>query len=90
MKIRLISLVAAAAVASIGLTGAVSAACVKKAGSGYGLTKSMAQFQSFEIIEQVTGNWPIRTDKISKPVFSCKESSIGWNCKAYATVCSKS
>ncbi len=90
MKIRLIAVVAAAAVASFGLTGVASAACVKKAGNGYGLTKGMAQFQSFEIIEQVTGNWPIRTDKISKPVYACKESGIGWNCKAYATVCSKS
>lgn len=88
MPIR--SILTVAAIAVVGMTGAASAGCVKKAGSGYGLTKSMAQFQSFEIIEQVTGNWPIRTDKISKPVYACKESSVGWNCKAYATVCSKS
>jgi hypothetical protein len=87
MKIRLIA-VSAAAIA-VAFAAPASAACVKKAGSGWGLTKGMAQFQSFEIIEQVTGNWPVRKDKISQPVYNCKEGSVGWSCKAYATVCSK-
>ncbi len=69
------------------LTATAEAACVKKAGSGWGLTKEMAQFQSFEIIEQVTGNWPIRKDRISKPVYECKQGTVGWTCKASATVC---
>jgi hypothetical protein len=49
----------------------------------------MAQFQSYEIIEQVTGNWPIKTDAISKPVYSCKGGDGSWTCIARATVCTK-
>ncbi len=89
MKIRTIAFAAAAAGFAIAMTGAAEAGCVKKAGSGWGLTKGIAQFQSFEIIEQVTGNWPTHVDKISKPVYSCKEGAIGWSCKAVATVCKK-
>jgi hypothetical protein len=69
--------------------GAAEAKCVKKAGEGWGLTKEMAQFQSYEIIEQVTGNWPIKTDNISKPVYSCKGGGGSWTCIARATVCTK-
>ncbi len=65
-------------------------ACVKKAGEGWGVTKSMAQFQSYEIIQQVTGNWPFQTDEISKPVYSCKGGDGSWTCIARATVCKKS
>ncbi len=79
---------AIASLIALGLfTATAEAACVKKAGSGWGLTKGMAQFQSFEIIEQVTGNWPVRKDKISKPIYECKQGTIGWTCKATATVC---
>lgn len=84
MRFRLI---ATGIFAIAALTTGAEAGCVKKAGSGWGMTKGMAQFQSFEIIEQVTGNWPIRKDKISKPVYNCKQGSVGWTCKATATVC---
>ena len=63
--------------------------CVKKAGEGWGWSKDMAQFQSFEIIQQVTGNWPVQTDAISKPVYSCKGGGGSWTCIARATVCKK-
>jgi hypothetical protein len=63
--------------------------CVKKAGEGWGITKEIAEFQSFEIIQQVTGNWPFQTDKISKPVYKCKGGDGSWTCVARATVCSK-
>lgn len=63
--------------------------CVKKAGEGWGITQGIAQFQAYEIIQQVTGNWPVETDKISKPVYSCKGSEGSWTCIARATVCSK-
>lgn len=63
--------------------------CVKKAGEGWGWTKEMAQFQSFEIIQQVTGNWPFQSDDISKPVYSCKGADGSWTCVARATVCKK-
>jgi hypothetical protein len=78
------------AVAGVMLTmGAAEAKCVKKAGQGWGITKEIAMFQSYEIIEQVTGNWPLVTDKISKPVYKCKGGDGDWTCVARATVCSK-
>lgn len=49
----------------------------------------MEEFLSFEIIQKVTGNWPIQTDKISKPVYSCKGGNVGWTCIVRATVCKK-
>jgi hypothetical protein len=63
--------------------------CVKKAGQGWGITKDIAEFQSFEIIQQVTGNWPIQTDAITRPVYSCKGGVGDWTCVARATVCKK-
>lgn len=58
--------------------------CVKKAGEGWGITRGMAEFQAYEIIQQVTGNWPVETDKISKPVYTCKGSTGSWTCIARA------
>jgi hypothetical protein len=63
--------------------------CVKKAGEGWGITKSIAEFQAYEIIQQVTGNWPFQSDEISKPVYSCKGGDGSWTCIARATVCKK-
>jgi hypothetical protein len=86
------SVLLAVAVCAAGLTlsmGAAEAKCVKKAGEGWGITKDIAQFQSYEIIEQVTGNWPIKTDNISTPVYSCKGGDGSWTCIARATVCTK-
>jgi hypothetical protein len=89
------SVLLAAALCASGLVLSMGGAeakssCVKKAGEGWGITKDIAEFQSFEIIQQVTGNWPIQTDTISKPVYSCKGSDISWTCVAHATVCTKS
>jgi hypothetical protein len=86
------SVLLAAAVCASGVmlsVGAADAKCVKKAGEGWGITKEIAEFQSYEIIQQVTGNWPIETDKISKPAYSCKGDIGNWTCVARATVCSK-
>lgn len=63
--------------------------CVAKAGQGWGITRGIAEFQSFEIIQQVTGNWPIQTDFISKPIYKCKGSDGDWTCIARAKVCKK-
>jgi hypothetical protein len=63
--------------------------CVKKAGEGWGVTRGIAEFQSYEIILQVTGNWPFQTDKVSKPVYDCKGSTGNWTCVARAIVCKK-
>ena len=88
------SVLLAAALCASGLmlstdAGQAKPSCVKKAGEGWGITKDIAQFQSYEIIEQVTGNWPIKTDAISKPVYSCKGGDGSWTCIARATVCTK-
>jgi hypothetical protein len=81
-----------AAAAGVLATGAAEAKpqCVKKAGEGWGITRSIAEFQAFEIIQQVTGNWPFQTDQISKPVYSCKGGDGSWTCIARATVCKRS
>ena len=90
--LRSVLLGAALCAAGVMITvGAASAAskgkCAKKAGEGWGLTRQIAEFQSYEIIQQVTGNWPIQTDTISKPVYSCKGTDGSWTCVAHATVC---
>jgi hypothetical protein len=77
------------ALASSAVSAAAAQHCVLKAGRGYGPTLGMAQFQSYEIIEQVTGNWPIKTDSISKPTYKCKPSGGMYECVAQAKVCKK-
>ncbi len=70
------------------LTGTSAvAACVTKAGAATGITKEFAEYESELIIRQVTGNWPIQTDKISKPVYTCKQDGAMWTCRAVAKVC---
>jgi hypothetical protein len=87
---RTVLLAVAGVMLVAGAASAAPAKCVKKAGEGWGLTKEIAEFQSFEIIQQVTGNWPIQTDKISKPVYKCKGDVGSWTCVARATVCTAS
>ncbi|WP_140421885.1 hypothetical protein [Rhodomicrobium sp. R_RK_3] len=91
MRAAYVTAAICAAALAFGAAGGAEAksACVKKAGEGWGMSKGMAQFQSFEIIQQVTGNWPVQTDLISKPSYSCKGSGGGWTCIARATVCKK-
>lgn len=83
------ALLSAAAVLAASPAALAKEKCVKKAGEGWGITRSIAEFQAYEIIQQVTGNWPIETDRISKPVYSCKSGTMGWTCIARATVCKK-
>ena len=79
----------AAALAFAPVGAQAKSACVKKAGEGWGITQGIAKFQAYEIIQQVTGNWPFETDQISKPVYSCKGYDGSWTCVARATVCKK-
>jgi hypothetical protein len=74
---------------ALGLPNAAmaKASCVKKAGEGWGITRGIAEFQALEIIQQVTGNWPFQSDRISKPIYSCKGGDGSWTCIARATVC---
>jgi hypothetical protein len=86
---HLAAVLAAAALAVLPYEAHAKSHCVKKAGQGWGITRSIAEFQAYEIIQQVTGNWPVVTDKISKPVYSCKGGEGSWTCIARATVCKK-
>lgn len=71
------------------LSATVAAAgCVTKAGSASGITREFAEYEAELIIRQVTGNWPIQTDKISKPKYTCKSDGGLWTCRAVARVCS--
>jgi hypothetical protein len=87
--VRFTAALCAAALAFAPLGAEAKSACIKKVGEGWGITKGIAQFQAYEIIQQTTGNWPLESDKISKPVYSCKGSDGDWTCRAHATVCKK-
>jgi hypothetical protein len=84
---RRVSLIAMAAVAAAVPAAAEAAQCVTKAGSATGITRDFAEYESFLIIRQVTGNWPFEQDRISKPTYRCKQDGAFWTCRAVATVC---
>ena len=88
-KSHIVAALCAAAFAFTPFHADAKSSCVKKAGEGWGITKGIAEFQAYEIIQQVTGNWPFEVDNISKPVYSCKGSDGSWTCIARATVCKK-
>jgi hypothetical protein len=61
--------------------------CVTKAGSATGVTRGFAEYEAELIIRQVTGNWPIQSDRIGKPKYTCKQDGELWTCRAVAKVC---
>jgi hypothetical protein len=61
--------------------------CVTKHGKGWAWTLDMAKFQSWEIIAQTTGNWPIATDKLVNERYTCKPDGSGYTCFAKVDVC---
>jgi hypothetical protein len=69
------------------MPAAEAASCVTRSGSATGITRGFAEYESFLIIRQVTGNWPIETDRFSKPVYRCAYGGALWTCKATAKVC---
>lgn len=83
----------AAPAAIAGLCGILFAAtaqaggCVTKAGSATGITRGFAEYEAFLIIRQVTGNWPIQSDRISNPAYTCSQKNMMWTCFAKAKVC---
>lgn len=79
--------IAALAVAAIAVPAQAAERCVTKAGSATGVTRGFAEYESLLIIRQVTGNWPIETDRIGKPHYTCKQDGAMWTCKAVAKVC---
>jgi hypothetical protein len=66
---------------------ALAETCVKEAGSATGITRGFAEYESFLIIRQVTGNWPFQADRISQPTYTCKGEGMMWTCRAVAQVC---
>jgi hypothetical protein len=79
--------ITALAVATIANPALAAERCVTKAGSATGITRGFAEYESLLIIRQVTGNWPIETDRIGKPSYRCKQDGAMWTCKAVAKVC---
>lgn len=74
---------------ALGVHHASAGNCVTKAGSATGITRGFAEYESFLIIRQITGNWPVQTDQISKPVYKCSQGTVFWTCNATAKVCKK-
>ena len=79
--------ITALAVAAIPVPALAAERCVTKAGSATGITRGFAEYESLLIIRQVTGDWPIETDRIGKPHYTCKQDGAMWTCKAVAKVC---
>ena len=62
--------------------------CVLKGGEATGITRAFAEYEALLIIRQVTGNWPIETDRIDQVRYACKQDAAGaWTCRANARVC---
>jgi hypothetical protein len=63
--------------------------CVKKAGEATGITRGFAEYEALLIIRQVTGNWPVETDRIANVKYDCKPGAAVWTCRAQAEVCKR-
>ncbi len=64
-------------------------ACVTKAGVATGITRGFAEYEALLIIRQVTGNWPVASDAIGPPAYTCASIGLFWECRATATVCKR-
>lgn len=84
---QLLAMAAAMAILTIACPVGAAERCVTKAGSATGVTRGFAEYESLLIIRQVTGNWPIETDRIGKPAYTCKQDGALWTCRAVAKVC---
>ncbi len=60
--------------------------CIAKAGTASGPTRGFAEYEALLIIKQVTGNWPIESDRITDVKYNCKQNGV-WTCVANAKVC---
>lgn len=62
--------------------------CALKGGEATGITRAFAEYEALLIIRQVTGNWPIESDRIDQVRYTCKQDAAGgWICRANARVC---
>jgi hypothetical protein len=85
--IRCLSLIGAGAILLTPVPPARAETCVVKGGSATGITRGFAEYEALLIIRQVTGNWPIETDRVGTPTYSCKQDGVFWTCRATAKVC---
>ena len=77
-------------VAAAGLPLAPAAAlagCVTKHGKGSAFTEDIARFQAWEIVAQLSGNWPIQTDTFRNEHYKCKPDGSGYTCLSAIDVC---
>lgn len=93
MKLKLAALVLGLAAAGAVLvpSGFVSTAeagkCVTKRGKGWAWTEDLARFQAWEIVAQLSGNWPIQTDTFRNERYKCKKDGDGYTCLSWIDVC---
>lgn len=91
--LKIVHIAAVAALAAGGLavtaTSADAKRCITKSGQGWGFTESMARFQAWEIVAQVTGNWPIKTDEFRNERYKCRKDGAGVTCVSRIDVCKK-
>lgn len=88
MRIVTLAVLAAAALALA--IAPAAAGCSKRTGEGWGGSIEMAKFQSFEIIEQVTGNWPFgHKDDLRILRQNCKADGGGYTCRTTVSVCAR-
>jgi len=64
-----------------------AARCVSKRGKGGAWTEDMARFQAWEIVAQLSGNWPIATDKLRTERYKCKKDGSGYTCLSWIDIC---
>jgi hypothetical protein len=69
------------------VTPAEAGRCVTKRGKGWAWTESMARFQAWEIVAQLSGNWPIQTDTFRNERYKCKPDGNGYTCLSWIDVC---
>jgi hypothetical protein len=61
--------------------------CVTKRGKGWAWSEGMARFQAWEIVAQMSGNWPIQTDTFRNERYRCKPDGNGYTCLSWIDVC---
>src|SRR5262245_12200766 len=69
---------------------AKSGPCKPHRGKGWAFTEGLAKFQAWEIVAQVSGNWPIPTDTFKNERYKCKPDGSGWTCYSWIDVCRSS
>jgi hypothetical protein len=88
MNAKLAAILLALAAAGLQLVpSAAQAGCTTKNGKGWAWTEDLARFQAWEIVAQVTGNWPIQTDTFRNERYKCKPDGNGYTCLSWIDVC---